>query len=129
MGQVRTVGAAQLAAQCKATLNAPGVKLVDSGRPIATLAVVGGSGGGMLADAAAAGADALLTGEAKHHDALEAKRLGVSLIAAGHYSTEFPIVPVLADKLAKRWRRAGAVQPPKQGTVQLFITGAMYAVG
>ena len=91
VGQVRTVGAAQLAAQCKATLNAPGVKLVDTGRPIATLAVVGGSGGAMLA------------GEAKHHDALEAKRLGVSLIAAGHYSTEFPIVPVLADKLAKRF--------------------------
>ena len=38
VGQVRTVGAAQLAAQCKATLNAPGVKLVDTGRPIATLA-------------------------------------------------------------------------------------------
>ncbi|WP_418667761.1 Nif3-like dinuclear metal center hexameric protein [Allofournierella sp.] len=103
VGQVRTTGAAQLAAQCKATLNAPSVKLVDTGRPISTLAVVGGSGGDMLAAAAAAGADALLTGEAKHHDALEAKRLGVSLIAAGHYSTEFPIVPVLADKLAKRF--------------------------
>lgn len=102
IGQVRTASAQQLAAQCQATLNAR-VKLVDAGRPISTLAMVGGSGGDFLAAAAAAGADALLTGEAKHHEALEARRLGVSLIAAGHYATEFPIVPVLADKLAKRF--------------------------
>ena len=51
----------------------------------------------------AAGADCLLTGEAGHHDALDAKRLGLSLVAAGHFATEFPLMPVLGDKLKRRF--------------------------
>lgn len=98
----RPTGAPQLAAACQETLGAH-VKLVDAGRPIANLAVVGGSGGSMLEAAAAAGADALLTGEAGHHAAIDARRMGLSLIVAGHYATEFPVVAVLADKLARRF--------------------------
>lgn len=97
-----TTNAQQLALTCQETLGAH-VKLVDAGRPINTLAVVGGAGGSMLEAAIEAGADALLTGEANHHVALDAKRMGVSLIVAGHYATEFPVVPVLADKLAKNF--------------------------
>lgn len=102
VGQIRTMSAAQLGALCQTTLNAK-VRLVDAGRPINTLAVLGGSGDHLIEAALAAGADALLTGEAGHHDALDAKRLGLSLVVAGHYATEFPVVPVLADKLARRF--------------------------
>ena len=45
------------------------------------------------------GADCLLTGEANHHHALDAKRLGLSLIAAGHYATEFPVTAAVAAAL------------------------------
>ena len=45
------------------------------------------------------GADCLLTGEANHHHAIDAKRLGLSLIAAGHYATEFPVTAAVAEKL------------------------------
>ncbi|MCI2046397.1 MAG: Nif3-like dinuclear metal center hexameric protein [Faecalibacterium sp.] len=76
------------------------VKFADAGKPIRRLAVISGAGGSMFADALAVGADCLLTGEASHHAALDATRLGLSLIAAGHYATEWPIVPVLAEKLA-----------------------------
>lgn len=102
IGQIRTVSAMQLATQCQTTLNAR-VRLVDAGRPINTLAVLGGSGDHLVEEALAAGADALLTGEIGYHDALDAKRLGLSLVAAGHFATEFPVVPVLADKLARRF--------------------------
>ena len=98
----RPSSAQQLAQACQETLGAH-VKLVDAGRPVTALAVVGGSGGDMLEAAAAAGADALLTGEASHHDAIDARRMGLSLIVAGHYCTEFPVVAVLADKLARRF--------------------------
>ena len=47
----------------------------------------------------AEGADCLLTGEANHHHALDAKRLGLSLIAAGHYATEFPVTAAVAAAL------------------------------
>lgn len=102
VGSVEPTDAKALAALCQSRLNAH-VKLVDAGKPIRRLAMIGGSGGSMLADAAAAGADALLTGEASHHDAIDARAMGLSLIVAGHYSTEFPIVPVLADHLSRRF--------------------------
>ncbi len=97
-----TTNAQQLAQDCRDILGAH-VKLVDAGRPINRLAVVGGAGGSMLRAAVEAGADALLTGEANHHVALDAKQMGISLIVAGHYATEFPVVSVLADKLSRRF--------------------------
>ena len=56
-------------------------------------------GGSLFEDAIAQGADCLLTGEANHHHAIDAKRLGLSLIAAGHYATEFPVTAAAAEKL------------------------------
>lgn len=79
------------------------VKLADAGRPVGTLAVLGGSGGGLLEEALEAGADCILTGEADHHDAIDAVAAGVSLIVAGHFHTEFPVVPVLANWLGKQF--------------------------
>lgn len=51
-------------------------------------AVVGGSGGGLIDEAAGAGADALITGEAKHHHFIEAEHRRILLVEAGHYETE-----------------------------------------
>ena len=102
MGRVgrlpRPLAAAQLAGLCARLLGTP-VRFVDAGRPVAALAVVGGAGGDFLAAARAAGADALLTGEAKHHEALDAAETGISLVTAGHFATEAPVVPALAEKL------------------------------
>jgi dinuclear metal center YbgI/SA1388 family protein len=101
VGRLRTpVSATQLARSCADRFGAT-VRFADAGRPVHTLAVLGGSGGGLLEAALAAGADCILTGEADHHDALDAVQAGISLIAAGHFSTEFPVVPVLADRLAR----------------------------
>jgi len=91
----------ELAARCNAPENGPAVqvKFADAGRPVHRLAVISGAGGSMFEDAIAMGADCLLTGEANHHHAIDAKRLGLSLIAAGHYATEFPVTAVVAEKL------------------------------
>lgn len=94
--------ARQLAESCAERFGAH-VRLADAGKPIRTLAVVGGSGGGLLADALEAGVDCILTGEADHHDAIDAIHAGVSMVVAGHFSTEFPVVPVLADYLKKKF--------------------------
>ena len=75
------------------------VKFADAGKPVRRLAVISGAGGSLFAEAIAEGADCLLTGEANHHHALDAKRLGLSLIAAGHYATEFPVTAAVAAAL------------------------------
>lgn len=77
------------------------VKYADAGKIVRRLAVISGAGGSMFEDAIAQGANCLLTGEANHHHACDAKRLGLSLIAAGHYATEFPVTAAVAEKLKK----------------------------
>ena len=98
VGTVAPTTVPALAARCRTVLGAH-VKYADAGRPVQRLAVISGAGGSLFADALAVGADCLLTGEAGHHAALDARRLGLGLIAAGHFATEQPIVPVLAAQL------------------------------
>lgn len=92
----------ELARLCRRVLG-PGVKLVDGGKPIHQVAVISGAGGSLLEEAIRAGADALVTGEAAHHIALEAKAKGITLVAAGHYATERPVVPVVAEYLRRQF--------------------------
>ena len=66
------------------------------------VAVACGAGDDFLKDAARAGADVLLTGEARFHRGLEAEALGIALIIAGHYATE----RLGVEDLAERHRRA-----------------------
>ena len=70
-------------------------------RPVQRVAVACGAGDDFLKDAARAGADVLLTGEARFHRALEAEVLGIGLLTAGHYATERPGVEELAKKIAR----------------------------
>ena len=102
LGRVGTLPATTTArGLAEATAEALGVhvKWADGGKPIRRLAVVGGAAGDMWRQAKAEGADALLTGEVSHHEALDAKEAGFSLLAAGHYGTEWPIAAEIACRL------------------------------
>ncbi|WP_369252920.1 Nif3-like dinuclear metal center hexameric protein [Geodermatophilus amargosae] len=72
----------------------------DPDRPVRTVAVCGGSGGSLLPDAVAAGADVLLTSDLRHHPVSEAREMpGPALCDVAHFATEWPWVPVVADVL------------------------------
>jgi dinuclear metal center YbgI/SA1388 family protein len=71
------------------------------------VAVVGGSGGEFMAAAAAAGAQVLVTGEARHHAAQEAADRGLCLLTLGHFETENVIVEPWAQRLARAVEEAG----------------------
>ncbi|MCF2556504.1 Nif3-like dinuclear metal center hexameric protein [Fournierella massiliensis] len=103
IGWIEEMSAHQLAQETARILHAR-VQWADGGKPIRRLALITGSGGSMLEDAIRAGADALLTGEASHHAALDALAAGVTLVAAGHYATEFPVAQTLATRLGDRFR-------------------------
>lgn len=68
-------------------------------RQVRSLALMPGSGGDAVEAAAAAGADALLCGDLKHHDALDAIAFGLTVIDATHYATERPVVAKVAAYL------------------------------
>lgn len=91
----------------KEKLEAGAVQLVDGGRPVKKIFLCSGAGGDEIAHAACRGADAFLTGELKHHEALEAVKLGLTCVAAGHYETEKPFAAFLAAYLKKRFPDTG----------------------
>jgi len=67
--------------------------------PVKKLGCCSGAGGGFFEDAKALGADCFITGEIKHHIALEAMDQGVCIIEAGHFETENPACEVMAQAL------------------------------
>ena len=72
-------------------------------RPIRKVAIVCGAGGEFLRDAARAGAEVLLTGEARFHDQLDARARNLGLILPGHHATERCGVEELAAWLAQQF--------------------------
>ncbi len=81
----------------KKALSANGLRFHDAHRPVHKLAVCGGSGGGEIGLAAAAGCDTYVTADVKYHQFLQAKSLGINLIDGDHFCTENVVTPVLKD--------------------------------
>ena len=69
----------------------------DLSRLIQSVAIVGGSGGSMVADMA--DCDVFLTGEAKYHEYQLAQTFGLSMVTAGHFETEAPALETLRTLL------------------------------
>lgn len=72
----------------------------DPARTLRTVAVSGGAGDSFLADAAAAGVDAYLTSDLRHHPASEHLAAGgPALLDAAHWATERPWLDAVAEQL------------------------------
>ena len=84
----------------KTLLGCEGLRYVDGGKPVRKVAVGGGSCAGEMLDALRAGCDTFVTADVKYNQFWDARDLGLNLIDAGHFPTENPVVPVLAEKIA-----------------------------
>lgn len=87
----------------KSQLGCPGLRYVSAGKPVHRVAVGGGACAGELMDAVQAGCDTFVTADVKYNHFWDAKELGINLIDAGHFYTENPVCPVLAEKLQARF--------------------------
>ena len=94
-----------LAERIAVGLPAPATRFIGPAeREIRRVAVLGGSGSSAVPDAIAAAADVLVTGDVRHHAALDALESGLALIDAGHHATEVAAMPRFAENV----RRAAA---------------------
>jgi dinuclear metal center YbgI/SA1388 family protein len=76
----------------------------DAGpREIRRVAIVSGGAASRLAQAAAEGYDAFLTGEPKENVMADAREAGIHFIGAGHYATETFGVRRLGERIAERF--------------------------
>ena len=90
------------ARQVREALPAKHVRLVHAGaRPVRKVALCSGSGAEFIQKAAFMGADVYVTGDVKYHEAQAAVELGMHVIDAGHFATEFPVVEVLRQRLTE----------------------------
>lgn len=87
----------------KEKLHCDGLRYCNGGKPVHKVAVGGGSCSDGLYDAVCAGCDTFITSDVKYNGFWDAKEQGLSIIDAGHFCTENPVVSVIADKLAKKF--------------------------
>lgn len=94
---------AALAARLEALLEARPDVLAFGPATVARVAIVSGDGTAFIAEAAAAGVDALITGETSHIAWHRARELDLNVFFAGHYATETLGVQALGRHLAARF--------------------------
>jgi len=93
----------------KRVKKALGLKFVDVGVPpgltaLDSIGLCAGAGGSLLSEAP--GVQAFITGEMRHHDALDAVQRGVMLILCGHTQTERPFLALYQEQLRGLWAEA-----------------------
>lgn len=93
------VSARMLYGQAEGLLHFPVRCYGQEERMISTLAIAGGSYSESWEEAKRLGAQALLTGEVRHHHALEAVMNDFVLLDGGHFGTEAPLVTELCAYL------------------------------
>lgn len=83
----------------KTLLGCEGLRYVNSGKAVRKVCVGGGSCGGFVSVAAKLGCDTFVTADVKYNQFWDARDLGMTIIDAGHFYTENPVVKVLADRI------------------------------
>ena len=94
LGRIGTLaderGLEEFADDVKLQLGADTVRYADAYNTVKRVAVVGGDGKDYVKEAILAGADTYLSGRIGYNVMEEASEMGINLVEAGHYFTEFP---------------------------------------
>jgi len=73
----------------KENLNIKNMRIVRGSKKVKTLAIINGSGQDLFYKAKSLGADCIITGDTTYHFASDFKEMKISIIDAGHFSTEY----------------------------------------
>ncbi len=103
----------EFAENVKAALKCDGLRYTMPDKKVKKVAICSGSGGDLAPLAKENGADVLLTGEIKHHDILNANKLGIAIIDAGHFKTEDIVITPLTDKLSAEFPEVEFIRSEK----------------
>ena len=103
MAKCKKMSPRELAEVSGSVFGSAALRWVDGGRDIDTVACGSGACSEIMHDAFKKGAQALVTADVKLDVFLEASRIGMTLIDAGHYETEAIALKYLAKKLEDRF--------------------------
>lgn len=87
----------------KERFHLPNVKVFgDLNAPVNLVALSPGAGKSMVGAALVSGADVLVTGDIDHHTGIDAWDMGLPIIDAGHYGTEYLYIQDMKEFLAEK---------------------------
>lgn len=92
----------QLARRLKRAASAKRIQVIGSSQQrVERLVVVAGAAGRLPLQTTIHDRTAIVTGEIRHHDALEIRRRGACAVALGHWSSERPVLATVAKRLGE----------------------------
>ncbi len=101
IGEIESVNLREYIQYLTPRLDAPVHAVASPELRLDTIAVFGGGAAGEWRTARAAGAQAMVTGEAPHNVLVDAAEFGFAIICGGHFATEAPAMTELAARLNK----------------------------
>lgn len=97
IGEVNNINASEFAEIISKALNSK-IEFTCPDKIINRVAVCGGAGGEFMYETSAY-IDAFVTGEVKHHEFIDSSLKNISIYRAGHFETEYPVIPYLCNKI------------------------------
>ncbi len=110
----------ELAKLVKERFHLPFITFYDAETPIRTIACCPGSGRSELKEVMSHHVDAFITGDMGHHEALDLREEGISLVDAGHYGLEHIFVEHIGDFLKDTFTDADIIKDSYRFPAQSF---------
>ena len=111
----------ELALHLMDKLSLRGMRYSSTNDRIKRVMVACGAGGNNVFSAASMNADAIITGEIKHHEILFANDNGLSVFDCGHFQSERVIVPVLVSRLMERFPEVSFIQSSAETELMNYL--------
>lgn len=105
----------------KEELGTPVLRYADGGKTVRRVAVGGGGCAGAMMDAVKAGCDTFVTADVRYNQFWDARDMGLTIIDAGHFYTENPVVPYLAGKLREAFPEVEVMISKTHGDCMKFF--------
>ena len=88
----------------KKNLNIKNMRIVKGSEKVKVLAIINGSGQDFFYKAKSLGADCIITGDTTYHFASDFKEMKISIIDAGHFSTEYLVFLKTLEFLKEKFK-------------------------
>ena len=87
----------------KDKLGIESLRVVEGNKNVSKIAVINGSGQDYISKAVQRGADCIITGDTTYHFASDYKEMGISIIDAGHFATEWYVFLKVMKKIEEQF--------------------------
>lgn len=105
----------------KSKLNINTLRVVEGNKKVKNIAVINGSGQSFINQAVNSGADCIITGDTTYHFASDYKEMGVSIIDAGHFGSEWLVFLKTMEKIRNQFKEIEFIESKKVADPYTFI--------